>query len=135
MKLSIYLFIYQPYCPVVGRSLSMFFPSLPILCCSLPGGFIPILIQVVSPSFCWSSSKSLPSVRSPGGNVLCPSVVFESADVSCPRPLHSSGCFYHVCDSCLCSHPGVCLSVMVCYIKHTPLHLSARPLVFSELVL
>ena len=34
--------------------------------------------------------------------------------------------FYHVCDSCLCSHPGVCLSVMVCYIKHTLLNVCLR---------
>ena len=66
--------------------------------------------------------------------MLCPAVVFELADVSCPIPLHSSSCFYHVCDSCLCFHPGVCLSVMICYIKHTPFS-SALPLVLSELVL
>ena len=91
-----------------------------------------VLCQMVS--FQYSTKSSLHRFAGLLRNLFLPYglqmvmrfVVFESADVSCPRPLHSSGCFYHVCDSCLCSHTGVCLSVMVCYIKHTPFHFCLR---------
>ena len=94
-----------------------------------------VLCQVVS--FQYSSKSSLHLFAGLPRNIFLPygfQVVMRFVHLSslsrlmCPAQDHFIllVVFYHVCDSCLCSHPGVCLSVMVCYIKHTPLHFFLR---------
>ena len=68
----------------------------------------------ISPASRRSSSRYLPFVGFPGGDMQCPTVISYLADVPCLGPLPSSDLFNHVCDLGLFSYPDVCLSVLIC---------------------